>query len=45
MEKFNSLSDFPLKKKLTKLITPLQQEIPLKQGCKADADPRTLDSP
>lgn len=41
-----TVSDFPLKKKkLNKLITPLRQEIPLKQKCKADADPRALDSP
>lgn len=40
-----TVSDFPLKKKLNKLITPLRQEIPLKQRCEADADPEALDHP
>lgn len=45
MEKLNSVRFSPQKKKLNKLITPLRQEIPLKQKGKADADPRALDSP
>lgn len=44
MEKLNTVRFSP-QKKLNKLITPLRQEIPLKQRCEADADPRVLDSP
>lgn len=44
MEKLNSVRFSP-QNKLNKLITPLRQEIPLKQKCEADADPGALDRP
>lgn len=44
MEKLNSVRFSP-QNKLNKLITPLWQEIPLKQKCEADADPGALDRP